>query len=149
MKRMRRQVRYLYLRFLRLRSTPAALARGFAVGVFAGMFPFFGAQTILAVLIAVVLKGNKIMAAAGTWVSNPLTYVPIYAFNFQVGRWLLHESVYLPRLDGQQSIQAMLRASSDVAVVLLLGCFMVACVTSVIAYVAMLYLARRLRRLRS
>lgn len=146
---MRRQVRYLYLRFLRLRSTPAALARGFAVGVFAGMFPFFGAQTLLSVLAAVLIKGNKIMAAAGTWVSNPLTYVPIYAFNFQVGRWLLHESVTLPRLDGQQSIRALFQASSDVAIALLLGCFIVACVASVVAYVVMLYLARRLRRLRS
>ncbi|MEO0852065.1 MAG: DUF2062 domain-containing protein, partial [Cyanobacteria bacterium J06648_11] len=84
-----RAVRYFYLRLIRLQATPAEIARGLAVGVFAGMFPAFGFQTIVSVLFATVIRGNKLAAAAATWVSNPLTYVPIYAFNFQVGKRLL------------------------------------------------------------
>ncbi len=75
--------------------------------------------------------------------------MPIYAFNFQVGRWLLREPISLPRLDGQQSIQAMLLASSDVVVALLLGCLVVACVSATVAYFGMLSVAKRLQRLRS
>lgn len=55
-------------------------ARGLAAGVCCGCFPFFGLQTLL--------------AAAGTWISHPLTYVPLYWFNDQLGGWAQPSSVY-------------------------------------------------------
>jgi uncharacterized protein (DUF2062 family) len=64
-------------------------ARGLAAGVFCGCFPFFGLQTILGVGLASVIRGNHLLAAAGTWISNPFTYVPLYWFNYQLGCWLL------------------------------------------------------------
>jgi uncharacterized protein (DUF2062 family) len=81
----KRQLRYLYLRFLRLQGSPQYLARGIASGVFSGCFPLFGLQIIIGVTIATVFRGHRIMAAAATWVSNPFTYVPLFAFNYQVG----------------------------------------------------------------
>ena len=53
-------------------------ARGLAAGIFCGCFPFFGLQTLLGVALASVVRGNHLLAAAGTWVSNPFTYVPLY-----------------------------------------------------------------------
>ena len=85
----KRQLRYCYLRFLRLQGSPQQLARGIASGVFSGCFPLFGLQIIIGVALATVLRGNRIMAAAATWVSNPFTYVPLFAFNYQVGDRLL------------------------------------------------------------
>ena len=29
-------------------------------------------------------RGNIYLAALGTWISNPLTYVPLYYFNYKV-----------------------------------------------------------------
>jgi len=87
--RWRRMVRYLALRVMRMQATPRAIARGIAAGAFSGLFPFFGLQIIIAVALCVPLRGNKIAAAAATWISNPFTYVPIYLFNLQVGQWIL------------------------------------------------------------
>ena len=81
--------RYWFMRLRRLRGKPRAIALGLAIGTFAGSFPFVGFQTLLGVLLATLLRGNKIAAVAGTWISNPLTYVPIYFFNFKVGQLLL------------------------------------------------------------
>ncbi|MFO0103826.1 MAG: DUF2062 domain-containing protein, partial [Cyanobium sp.] len=53
-------------------------ARGLAAGIFCGCFPFFGLQTLLGIGLASVLRGNHLLAAAGTWISNPFTYVPLY-----------------------------------------------------------------------
>ena len=64
-------------------------ARGLAAGVFCGCFPFFGLQMVLSVGLATLVRGNHLLAAAGTLVSNPLTYVPLYWFNFLVGSQLL------------------------------------------------------------
>ena len=70
-------------------GSPARRARGLAAGVFCGCFPFFGLQMILSVGVATVVRGNPLLAAAGTLVSNPLTYVPLYWFNYLVGQRLL------------------------------------------------------------
>ena len=70
-------------------GTPAQRARGLAAGVFCGCYPFFGLQIVLSVGVATMVRGNHLLAAAGTLVSNPLTYLPLYWFNYLVGRQLL------------------------------------------------------------
>jgi uncharacterized protein (DUF2062 family) len=54
-----------------------------------GCYPFFGLQTLLSVAVASLVRGNHLLAAAGTWVSNPLTYLPLYWFNYRLGCLLL------------------------------------------------------------
>ena len=76
---------------LRQEGSPGQRSRGLAAGVFAGCFPFFGLQTLLGVALASLLRGNRILAAAGTWISNPFTYVPLYWFNYTIGKRLLEE----------------------------------------------------------
>ena len=83
--RMRRGVLWLW----RQEGTPAQRARGLAAGVFCGCYPFFGLQIFLSVGVASVVRGNHLLAAAGTLVSNPLTYLPLYWFNYLVGCRLL------------------------------------------------------------
>ena len=83
--RMRRGVLWLW----RQEGTPAQRARGLAAGVFCGCYPFFGLQIFLSVGVASVVRGNHLLAAAGTLVSNPLTYLPLYWFNYLVGCQLL------------------------------------------------------------
>ena len=78
--------------FLKQNGSPFFNAKGVAVGVFCGCFPFFGFQTLLGLFLAKVAKGNLFLAAIGTWISNPFTYVPLYFFNYKVGSLLLKNS---------------------------------------------------------
>ena len=78
--------------FLKQNGSPFFNAKGVAVGVFCGCFPFFGLQTLLGLFLARVAKGNLFLAAIGTWISNPFTYVPLYFFNYKVGSSLLKNS---------------------------------------------------------
>ena len=78
--------------FLKQDGTPFFNAKGVAVGVFCGCFPFFGFQTLLGLFLARVAKGNLFLAAIGTWISNPFTYIPLYFFNYKVGSFLLKNS---------------------------------------------------------
>lgn len=66
-------------------GTPGQRARGLAAGVFMGCFPFFGLQTLLGIGLASLVRGNHLLAAAGTWISNPFTYLPLYWFNYNLG----------------------------------------------------------------
>ncbi len=143
-----RGARYLYLRVLRAEGSTGAIARGLAAGVFAGMFPFFGAQTLLGVGIALVVRGNKLAAAAGTWVSNPLTYAPIFWFNYQLGRWLLADGP-MEAIDWR-SPQQLWQLGSRVVRPLLLGCLLMGLLAAAVAYgLGMAYMPRWRRRQRN
>ena len=140
----RRQLRYLYLRFLRLQGTPEQLARGMASGIFSGCFPLFGFQMLIGVAVATVLRGNRIMAAAATWISNPFTYVPIFAFNYQVGLWLLGGSA-TQAFDDLDSLKSWMDMGTEVSVRLMLGSTVVGLVAGLVSYFVGLPLIRRVR----
>ena len=71
-------------------GSPFFNAKGLAIGVFSGCFPFFGFQTLIGVFFAKLAKGNIVLAAIGTWISNPFTYIPLYYFNYKVGSIFLY-----------------------------------------------------------
>lgn len=142
---LKRRARYIYLKFIRLRGHPKELARGLAAGVFAGMFPLFGLQTIMGVAIALRIKGNPLMAAGGTWISNPLTYLPIYAFNYRLGSWILGRPVVNLFTD-VESLKALLDSSADVGIALMLGSVVMGLIFAPLSYFGGLPLIRRARR---
>jgi len=139
----RRRLKYFYWRLVRLQGSPDAIARGLACGVFAGLFPLFGLQIIIGILLAIALRGNKIVAAAGTWISNPLTYVPIYAFNFHVGQWLLNDENQIDiSLSSWPEVEEL---GLTIISTLLVGCLAVGLVGAACGYFLGFWLVRRVR----
>jgi uncharacterized protein (DUF2062 family) len=84
-----RQIKLNAIRVARIKSSPDAVARGIALGVFIGFTPFFGFHIAIALVCAFLLRQNKIATFAGVWVTNPLTAPPIYYLEYSVGRMLL------------------------------------------------------------
>lgn len=130
-----RKVRYWLLRLTRLQGSSQAIARGLAIGVFAGCFPIFGFQTLVGVLLATLIRGNRIAAMAGTWISNPFTYLPLFWFNFKVGKLiLLDDSLSLEGSD-LLSPTALIDSGFEIFIILLVGCSAVGLVAAVVAYI--------------
>lgn len=139
------QQRRLYIRIKKLKGKPVYLARGLAVGVFAGCFPFFGLQSLIGILLATIVRGSKVAAVAGTWISNPLTYIPIYVFNYKVGKFLLRvESISSQEIDFD-SLANFMEFGSTFAIVLLVGCCFVGAIAAVISYFIGLHFFQRSR----
>lgn len=80
-------------------GSPGMRARGVAAGVFCGCFPFFGFQILLGISLASLVRGNHLLAAACTWISNPFTYIPLYWFNYRIGATILGSNQNLPELN--------------------------------------------------
>ena len=78
-----------YKRFLKIRGKPREIARGFALGLFVGMTPFFGLHTVIAVPLAALFKWNKISAAISVWFTNAATAPIIYSITYLVGARIL------------------------------------------------------------
>lgn len=142
-----RHIHYYYYRLLRLQDSPEAIARGATVGVFWGFFPFFGLQMVLAVMTATLVRGNRLVAMATTWVSNPFTYVPIYAFNFHIGQILLRsQDIDLTDVDWTSS--ELFYLGGKFALTLGLGCFVAGSIVAMLTYSLTVPALYRLRRLR-
>tara|TARA_A100001234_G_C12385032_1_gene283902 strand:- start:59 stop:502 length:444 start_codon:yes stop_codon:yes gene_type:complete len=90
--RSKRDIKYkkILSLFRQQNGSPFYNAKGLAIGVFSGCFPFFGFQTLIGVFFAKLTRGNVYLAALGTWISNPFTYVPLYYFNYKVGSFFLN-----------------------------------------------------------
>ena len=87
-----RRLRYLLRRTLRAlgRATGTAhqIALGVAIGFFVGWLPIVGIQMVVAVVVCTIFRANKVVPIFPIWLTNPVTIVPIYSFNYWVG-WLI------------------------------------------------------------
>ncbi len=84
-----RQSKLHLIRLARIKSSPDAIARGMALGIFIGFTPFFGFHILIALLFSFLLRQNKIATLIGVWITNPVTAPFIYALEYEIGRMLL------------------------------------------------------------
>ena len=120
LKILKNKFRRLLILLWQQKGTPGQRARGVAAGVFTGCFPLFGIQTLLGIALASVVRGNHLLAAAGTWISNPSTYIPLYWFNYRVGSYLLNTRAHITDLNLNKS-QALWSQGIDLTIRILLG----------------------------
>ena len=119
---------------VKVRDTPEALARGLAVGFFFGASFFWGFQIAFAVLVSHLVRGNKMVAAAMTAVSNPLTSLPLYSLSYLVGHVLVGGEDTLPDFAKVHSIKGFLALGPHFFITMLVGTTLVGAVGAVVVY---------------
>ena len=86
----RKRLRQAYVRLLRSPGAPHEIAGGLAVGLLVAFLPVL--QMPVAVGLAAILgwitqrRLSRVAAAAGVWLTNPITAGPLYGLSFLVGR---------------------------------------------------------------
>ena len=71
---------------LKEKDPPHKIALGLALGIFIGFLPIMGIQMAVVTVFALPLRGNLKAALAGVWISNPLTFIPLYWGNYLFGK---------------------------------------------------------------
>lgn len=66
------------------------IALGLGLGIFFGLLIPVG-QIPLSATVAVLLRANLPMAVASTFVTNPVTFGPVYYGAYRLGQWVLGE----------------------------------------------------------
>ncbi len=69
-----------------------SLTRAVYIGVLCAFFPLPG-QMPLALIGALIFRANVPMSVALTWITNPLTTIPVFWFAYSVGAMLLGEPI--------------------------------------------------------
>lgn len=65
-----------------------SVAGGLWLGLFIGLVPV-PAQTLIALMIAIVMRVNLAIAGLTVWITNPLTMFPIYYTEYRLGTLIL------------------------------------------------------------
>ena len=85
----KRQWQRLRESMLHEQASPEFIGRGWAIGMFYGCAIPFGFQLILSIPTALLLKGSKIGATVGTFVTNHFSIFIIYPVQCWLGNRLL------------------------------------------------------------
>ena len=140
----------LRARMMRERQPPSFIARGWAIGMFYGCTIPFGFQLIISIPTAILLKGSKIGATVGTFITNPVSIFFIYpAQTFVVNRLLFRGSLTYAKLAGTEwTWVAVRRLGAEVMASFFLGGFLLAIVLTPLAYFSVKRIVIRARALR-
>jgi len=142
----KRAIRYNYLRVMRLKVSTHSIALGVAVGVFTGCLPVLPFQTIVAVALAFVFRCSKVAAAAGTWVSNPLNWVPFYTACFFIGNAIIPIDVTFD--PHHMELKELLDQGGGIVVVMMTGGLVMAIPSSILSYFVTFRAVTRFRQRR-
>jgi len=82
-------IRFLKYRILHIDDSPHGIALGVALAFFIAYMPPVGIHILLLLPLCFLLRANKFVAITCVWISNPLTFIPIYYPNYLLGRWVL------------------------------------------------------------
>lgn len=108
-----------------------SVAGGVAVGLFCAFLPLPG-QIPIAALLAVALKGNLFLAAGATWISNPITYFPLFYFNFRVGSAIIGQPADAPEFE--LTLDSIWSNLSAIGIPLTLGSLLLGLLAGMLAY---------------
>ena len=70
-------------------DSPHRIALGAAVGLFVGCSPALGLHILIVFLMSMVVRINRAAALCLVWISNPLTFVPIFYNDYIVGKRMM------------------------------------------------------------
>jgi len=146
-----------FVHLLHLSDSAHRIAFGVGIGTFIALTPTIGAQMLLTVLVATLLRANKVSGVPMAWITNPLTAVPIYSFNYVVGRALVGgpglkevegamAAAMNPDLEWGELVRAWWDLMLHAAGPLWVGCVLVGLAAGIVAYGAMYYLVATYRR---
>ena len=143
----KRKWRKFYLKIVREKASPEYIARGWSIGMFFGCLIPIGGQLICSIPAAFLLKGSKIGAVLGTFLTNQVTVFFIYPVQCYAGAKLLgldfsYENIKSMLKDVvnasgfTECLDALKNLAGDLAGAFFLGGAIMAAVLTPITYVA-------------
>jgi uncharacterized protein len=118
-----------------------SVSKGVAIGLLTAFIPL-PIQMLAAVLLAIFFKGNLPIAVALTWITNPVTFVPINYFIYKVGQLVTYDSaVYVVTYDFEiqgktltEIVSYFFKWVQGLSKSFLVGLIIVACSSSFLGY---------------
>ncbi|MDA8100699.1 MAG: DUF2062 domain-containing protein [Nitrospiraceae bacterium] len=99
---MRKYIRDRFHGILKLNDPPHKLALAAAIGVFIAFSPWLGLHIVSCIFFAWIFRVSKVVVLTATFVNNPWTMVPMYAFNLWLGVKLTGSDMVIPEISWRE-----------------------------------------------
>ncbi len=131
-------------------ASPEYIARGWAIGMFCGCLIPFGVQLMISIPLAFILKGSKIGATIGTFITNHFTIFVIYPVQCYFGALLVGKPIAYETIESalsdvlkNQNYESLLNLGADLLVAFFVGGAVLAVVMTTITYFLVFRLVRK------
>lgn len=108
--RLKWKILKLYAKIVREKADSGYIARGWAIGMFCGCFFPFGIQLVISIPAAFIMRGSKIGATVGTFITNHFTIFIIYPVQCYVGNLLIGGSLSWTKV--KKAMESVLKEQS-------------------------------------
>jgi uncharacterized protein (DUF2062 family) len=132
---------------VKLNDPPHKLALAFAIGVFVAFSPWIGLHIISCLFFAWIFRVSKFVVLTATFVNNPWTMVPIYAFNLWFGVYITGGSIAVPAINWSEiGFRELFTVLKPFLRPFIIGSLVVGTAVGVISYLLFFWAVRKYRR---
>jgi len=140
---MRERVREI----LKLDEPTHRLSIAFALGMFIAFSPWLGLHIVSAVFLAWLFRLNKVVVLTASFVNNPWTIVPMYAFCLWFGVKITGSNVAVPEIAwGSLGVRELYDLLLPFLWPYLAGTVVVGAAAAVLSYIVFYWAVKRYRR---
>ena len=132
----------LYAKMVLEKASPEYIARGWAIGMFYGCLIPFGFQLICSIPTSFLLKGSKIGATVGTFITNHFTIFIIYPAQCYVGNKIMGGNLtfaatkqVMKDLLEKQNYEALLALGWDLVIAFFIGGALLTAIMTPVTYI--------------
>ena len=150
------RIKTLYKKIVSEEASPEFIARGWAIGMFYGCLIPFGLQLMLSIPTAFILKGSKVGATIGTFITNHFTIFIIYPLQCYVGSILLQNGLSyatikeaMLKVINEQTYDSLISCGTDLVYSFFMGGFLLTAIMTPITYFSVLLMVRKYRSKKS
>jgi uncharacterized protein (DUF2062 family) len=109
-----------------------SVSLAFAVGLWAMYTPPLPWQSVIAAIGAIAFNANLPISVALVWITNPVTWIPMYYFAYRVGAFSLGQNAFnFNEFSGNFSIEKAMELGTP----FLLGCFILMNLGALLGYI--------------
>jgi len=144
---MRKYVAERIREIVKLNDPPHKLALAFAIGVFVAFSPWIGLHIISCLFFAWIFRVSRFVVLTATFVNNPWTMVPIYAFNLWLGVHITGGSITVPAINWSEiGFRDLFTVLKPFLWPFIIGSLMVGTAVGVLSYFVFFWAVRKYRR---
>ena len=121
------------------------LALGASIGMFVAFTPLFGLHLVMIVCVAFLLQRlirfNKALAIATSYVNNPFTFAPMLWASYKVGAWWVPSaagqfdlSKITAAIDWRHGFASVPKFVQGIGLPMLVGCLVLGVITALLTY---------------
>ncbi len=151
----KRKIIFFYNKIVKEKAPAEYIARGWAIGMFAGCFIPLGLQLLVSIPLSFLMKGSKIGAIFGTLLTNHVTIFIIYPVQCYVGNLIIGGKLSYANVDlamkdviKNQDFATLFSLGGDLVLSFFIGGALLTAIMTPITYFGVMTMVEKYRKMR-